>query len=201
MSFLERYLDTVETLPAELHKNLGALKELDEKAEEHSALLEVRCKKFLEAMQQLSPAKRHEEIQAIQEDFKRTRLLSERKVALSVETYETVDKYIQELDTELDHFEAEHGDKGRKRGRGEAEAAGGRRKVSVSEEAERIEDMPVDPNEPTYCLCQQVSYGEMIACDNADCSTEWFHFACVNLKEKPTRKWYCPMCTSLAQAS
>ena len=22
--------------------------------------------------------------------------------------------------------------------------------------------MPVDPNEPTYCLCQQVSYGEMI---------------------------------------
>ena len=23
-------------------------------------------------------------------------------------------------------------------------------------------DMPVDPNEPTYCLCQQVSYGEMI---------------------------------------
>ena len=25
-----------------------------------------------------------------------------------------------------------------------------------------IVDMPVDPNEPTYCLCQQVSYGEMI---------------------------------------
>lgn len=29
-------------------------------------------------------------------------------------------------------------------------------------------DMPVDPNEPTYCLCAQVSYGEMIGCDNAD---------------------------------
>ncbi|NWX67339.1 ING4 protein, partial [Promerops cafer] len=27
-------------------------------------------------------------------------------------------------------------------------------------------DMPVDPNEPTYCLCHQVSYGEMIGCDN-----------------------------------
>lgn len=32
-------------------------------------------------------------------------------------------------------------------------------------------DMPVDPNEPTYCLCAQVSYGEMIGCDNADVYT------------------------------
>ena len=32
-------------------------------------------------------------------------------------------------------------------------------------------DMPVDPNEPTYCLCHQVSYGEMIGCDNPDVST------------------------------
>lgn len=29
-------------------------------------------------------------------------------------------------------------------------------------------DMPVDPNEPTYCLCHQVSYGEMIGCDNPE---------------------------------
>lgn len=29
-------------------------------------------------------------------------------------------------------------------------------------------DMPVDPNEPTYCICSQVSFGEMIACDNED---------------------------------
>ena len=32
-------------------------------------------------------------------------------------------------------------------------------------------DMPVDPNEPTYCLCHQVSYGEMIGCDNLDVSS------------------------------
>eukprot|EP00035_Acanthoeca_spectabilis_P024871 m.455763 g.455763 ORF g.455763 m.455763 type:complete len:208 (+) comp20934_c0_seq1:203-826(+) len=207
MSFLERYLDTVETLPAELHKNLGAMKELDEQAEEQGAKLEVRCKKFLEAMQELSPQKRRDEIKTIQDEFKRTRQLSEKKVALSLQTYETVDKYIQELDTELNQFEAEHsvgGDaRGRKRGRGDSES-GGRRKMrgnSISDETDRIDDMPVDPNEPTYCLCQQVSYGEMIACDNPDCSTEWFHFACVNLKEKPTRKWYCPMCISLSKGS
>lgn len=57
-------------------------------------------------------------------------------------------------------------------------------------------DMPVDPNEPTYCLCHQVSYGEMIGCDNPDCPIEWFHFACVGLVTKPKGKWYCPKCTA-----
>ena len=33
-------------------------------------------------------------------------------------------------------------------------------------------DMPVDPNEPTYCFCHQVSYGEMIGCDNQDVSMQ-----------------------------
>lgn len=56
-------------------------------------------------------------------------------------------------------------------------------------------DMPVDPHEPTYCLCSQVSYGEMIGCDNAECSIEWFHFACVGLTTKPKGKWFCPHCT------
>jgi len=27
-----------------------------------------------------------------------------------------------------------------------------------------------DPNEPRYCLCNQVSYGDMVACDNPDVS-------------------------------
>lgn len=76
--------------------------------------------------------------------------------------------------------------------------------------------MPVDPNEPTYCLCHQVSYGEMIGCDNPEviskntifeekkiqknflffqCTIEWFHFACVGLTNKPKGKWFCPKCS------
>lgn len=58
-------------------------------------------------------------------------------------------------------------------------------------------DMPVDPNEPTYCLCKQVSYGEMVGCDNTECEIEWFHFGCVGLtlQSKPKGKWYCPICS------
>ncbi|XP_044498464.1 PHD finger protein ING1-like [Mangifera indica] len=58
-------------------------------------------------------------------------------------------------------------------------------------------DLPVDPNEPTYCFCNQVSYGEMVACDNTDCKIEWFHFGCVGLKEQPKGKWYCSDCAAL----
>lgn len=56
-------------------------------------------------------------------------------------------------------------------------------------------DMPVDPNEPTYCFCHQVSFGEMIGCDNADCPIEWFHFQCVGLTSKPKGKWFCQRCS------
>jgi len=59
---------------------------------------------------------------------------------------------------------------------------------------QEVLDMPVDPNEPTYCTCQQVSYGEMIGCDNQDCPIEWFHFGCMDLTHKPKGKWYCPKC-------
>ncbi|XP_060844917.1 inhibitor of growth protein 4-like [Rhopalosiphum padi] len=55
-------------------------------------------------------------------------------------------------------------------------------------------DMPVDPNEPKFCLCNQVSFGEMIECDNPDCTIEWFHFVCVKLTTKPKGKWFCPNC-------
>ncbi|TPX43701.1 hypothetical protein SeLEV6574_g04903 [Synchytrium endobioticum] len=56
-------------------------------------------------------------------------------------------------------------------------------------------ELPIDPNEPLYCLCNQVSYGNMIACDNDDCEIEWFHLGCVGLSATPKGKWYCPTCS------
>jgi len=58
-------------------------------------------------------------------------------------------------------------------------------------------DMPVDPNEPVYCYCRQVSYGPMVACDNDNCEREWFHFGCVGLTDEPKGKWYCPDCRKI----
>merc|ERR1712112_132025 len=40
----------------------------------------------------------------------------------------------------------------------------------------------------------QVSYGDMVACDNADCPYEWFHYPCVGVTAPPKGKWYCQPC-------
>ncbi|KAG9127464.1 hypothetical protein FRC07_013395 [Ceratobasidium sp. 392] len=51
------------------------------------------------------------------------------------------------------------------------------------------------PEEPLYCTCKRVSFGEMIGCDNDDCPFEWFHLACVGItKPSPMEKWYCDRC-------
>ncbi|OQR72716.1 inhibitor of growth protein 3-like, partial [Tropilaelaps mercedesae] len=70
---------------------------------------------------------------------------------------------------------------------------GKKRKSARQQEAVSPVDA-IDPDEPTYCLCEQVSFGEMIGCDNEECAIEWFHFQCVALTTKPKGKWYCPRC-------
>jgi hypothetical protein len=77
--------------------------------------------------------------------------------------------------------------------------ASNRPSTSASVAAEIPELIPeeyIDPDEPRYCICGDVSWGTMIACDNDDCDKEWFHLSCVSLDELPPRrtKWYCPDC-------
>ncbi|PIO66160.1 PHD-finger [Teladorsagia circumcincta] len=51
-----------------------------------------------------------------------------------------------------------------------------------------------EEDEPTYCFCSRISFGEMIGCDNDKCEIEWFHFECIGLTTKPKGKWFCPNC-------
>ena len=38
----------------------------------------------------------------------------------------------------------------------------------------------------------------MVACDNLECSVEWFHFDCVGLTRAPRGHWYCNQCRAFA---
>jgi len=61
-----------------------------------------------------------------------------------------------------------------------APVAGADGVVGVEEDEEAI-----DADEPRYCYCNGVSYGEMVACDADGCAKEWFHLDCVGLKVAP----------------
>ncbi|XP_036334095.1 inhibitor of growth protein 1 [Rhagoletis pomonella] len=71
---------------------------------------------------------------------------------------------------------------------------GGQSSAQASVREETPPPDPIDPDEPTYCVCNQISFGEMILCDNDLCPIEWFHFSCVSLVLKPKGKWFCPNC-------
>jgi len=83
----------------------------------------------------------------------------------------------------------------RKKHKSEIQLAAEQAAAAVS--SGEVLDMPVDPNEPTYCICHQVSYGQMIACDNPECPIEWFHITCMGLSSIPKGKWFCPKCQPL----
>ncbi|KAF6030706.1 ING3 [Bugula neritina] len=68
--------------------------------------------------------------------------------------------------------------------------------AEAADDGQQTGDWAYDPNEPRYCVCNQVSYGEMVGCDNTDCTIEWFHYGCVGLTSAPKGKWYCPSCTA-----
>ncbi|CBK21505.2 uncharacterized protein [Blastocystis hominis] len=51
----------------------------------------------------------------------------------------------------------------------------------------------------TYCTCGKPSYGEMIGCDNDNCTIKWFHLRCVGLDSIPEGTWYCPICRPLME--
>src|SRR5262245_22238919 len=38
-----------------------------------------------------------------------------------------------------------------------------------------VDEVTADEDSTVYCFCQQVSFGEMVACDNEACEREWFH--------------------------
>ncbi len=140
----------------------------------------------------------------------------EEKNSIIVKVYDTTETHIRHLDATMRRFETEL-----RRGRMEAPATPIDMRanpwarydhhlhddpllhstadlpplLSQTDDVEtRAFDIPVNPNEPVYCVCQRVSFGEMVACDNPDCRIEWFHFACVGLQAKPKGKWFCADC-------
>ncbi|KAL1985512.1 hypothetical protein VTN96DRAFT_7842 [Rasamsonia emersonii] len=89
---------------------------------------------------------------------------------------------------------------GRRKAKPTKKRAQGKESTAPKGEDYRIDEdgvlEEIDPNEPRYCLCGDVSFGTMICCENADCDKEWFHLECVGLSDVPSRtaKWYCPDC-------
>ena len=161
----------------------------------------------------------------VRRDGRRCVAIADEKVALAQQAYDLVDQHIARLDKDLRAYDAALAEReaaaAAASGSGGAGAGAGaddRHSLAQMMEAQRMAQVggaagvgaafgeggaPVDPNEPKYCICNRVSFGEMIACENEGCAVEWFHFACVGLSSdaKIKGKWFCPTCTAERRSS
>lgn len=77
-----------------------------------------------------------------------------------------------------------HQDGNRRRRKRKSDASDRNRQDDVHGGIDVLDSLVIpvpQPGEPTYCFCKNISYGEMIGCDNSDCPIEWFHYGCVGL--------------------
>ncbi|CAM9514981.1 unnamed protein product, partial [Ectocarpus sp. 6 AP-2014] len=141
--------------------------------------------------------------------------MADEKWRLAQHAYDRLDVNIRRLDADLGRMETDLRRQGllpprevsapppsRKRRRSGAEKTDEPESDWLGLSLSERDDLPVDPNEPVYCLCMQVSYGKMVGCDNSSCDNgEWFHFGCVNLTKRPPGRWLCPGCTAQRRQS
>ena len=212
----EEFIESLESLPIDLSRNLRLLRELDDK----SLTLKSECSVVANIYQESqSSDDRYTLIQQLNDLQSRRLLHADEKITLANQAYEMVEKHIRRLDDvleELANQPAVPPANNRKKKRtistnDDKDSNKKRRKLDKPlnqvqnkttgkhHEPGKVEPIgldvfPIDPFEPKYCICNQVSFGRMIACDNPQCQIEWFHFACVKLEEEPKGKWFCEKC-------
>lgn len=174
MSF-DNFLETLDNVPPEVERNFTLIEQLDRRSNDILLKLKKLLRDYENSEKQSSRLTIRAKSKAL---FEKLHSLSEDKVVLAQSTYELIDKNISKLI-----------------------GLGATQIVDNGESETPLGyDMPLDPNEPKYCICHGVSHGEMIACDNKECPIEWFHYGCVGLVTAPKAKWYCGPCLAEVKA-
>uniref|UniRef100_L7N1B1 Inhibitor of growth protein n=1 Tax=Myotis lucifugus TaxID=59463 RepID=L7N1B1_MYOLU len=244
VNYVEDYLDSIESLPLDLQRNVSLMREMDSKYQEILKELDEYDEKF---KRETDSNRKRRALHCLQRALIRSQELGDEKMQIVRQMVELVENRTRQVDRHVGLFEAhlevngttghsgkagqdksknetitQAGKRSNKRSRSQShdesrgnaannqdrdditsgtpkkkKAKTSKKKKGPEAKAEREAspaDLPMDPNEPTYCLCNRASYGEMVACDHDGCPMEWFHFSCVGLNHAPKGKWYCPKC-------
>ncbi|GLI67405.1 hypothetical protein VaNZ11_011594 [Volvox africanus] len=222
--YLKQFIDRATDVPMQLRRRLALIRDLDEKAVTLHRELDDHCKRMLaekglqsSKKQKVAIANDSAQTYDVESALKRLLGLADEKVNIANQIYDFMDKHINQLDSDLRQLDVEIETDRRELGLEDDETAceklglevpkgahppavarasepkkkRGRRKDETAGTAASL--APIE-NEPAYCICNKPSAGQMVGCDNPDCTIEWFHFECVGLKADPVGKWFCPIC-------
>ncbi|PIO76251.1 hypothetical protein TELCIR_01682 [Teladorsagia circumcincta] len=158
---LVKCMNDVDYLPNFLSEHAERIREIDSMVEDLNHKIQRDTLSRIHILMQLPIEERTKLYDATMEMYGQIERLSDRKVQLAKEMYEAVERYVQDMDGKLVDVEA------------------------TCRHLEKIHLEMSNEDEPVYCTCKQVSFGNMIACENPDCEIEWFHYGCVGLSNKP----------------
>ncbi|GLC41542.1 hypothetical protein PLESTM_001212900 [Pleodorina starrii] len=209
--YLKEFIDRATDVPMQLRRRLALIRDLDEKAVTLHREIDEHCMRILTEKDQ-QPLKKQKlaggaedtsppyDVESV---LKRLVGLADEKVNIANQIYDFMDKHINQLDADLQTLDAEIETDRQKLGLEDDETACEKLGLDVPKGAHppavaragtpAPAPVPIE-NEPAYCICNKPSAGQMVGCDNPDCTIEWFHFECVGLKAEPVGKWFCPIC-------
>ena len=101
----------------------------------------------------------------LEKEYKTTIQKQDQKIELAMRMYDLVSPHIERLDSQvMTKSNLNSSDWIKKRKRFSSIDQGNTRK-RIHHSTRPRQQQTVDPNEPRYCYCHQVSFGDMIACD------------------------------------
>lgn len=184
--YIENFIDLVDNVPNQLSRGITRVHELQLDYESALSKLESNLTRF--SRDNNNDLRQLKLLLATQHYLVKMQELSDHKLAIVQDALEQLDTKSRELDQDFKLISAATSDGT------EAATTKSSRTATSSSSITQPKSSKRESPEPTYCVCHQVSYGDMICCDNDACEIEWFHFQCVSLTSKPKGKWYCPNC-------
>ena len=111
-TYLENFLESVGGLPQDLRRNFTLMADLDSRAQELTEKIKKLQSNYLNGLRKTQRDPNRKEppeanLEEIRNAYKSCLEYSDEKIALAVQTYRMIDKYIQRLDADLKKFESE----------------------------------------------------------------------------------------------
>jgi len=222
--FLQAFGEKMQQLPPKVHELLRLLRVLDEELLREQAAVERAAARRLLCVSNKLPV-REEDERCLREAPDCLQWACLRKERLAKQMLSLVDQQVRTMDAQLAEYEhsfrqsahtapppptvspAYQQQQQREQSTGRQEENDSRFKQSskCKNKHQQVVGSPGTPGdatqrgteEQTWCYCNRVGFGEMIACESEDpCPIEWFHFACVGITTNSSipEQWFCAEC-------
>ncbi|KAI8973039.1 hypothetical protein BDB01DRAFT_450314 [Pilobolus umbonatus] len=213
----EDYVESLQNLPSEIDQNMHELRRMDEEFQIEYREIYTKHRRAYNKQHKLNNYHKSNTFNLtssrlqLEKDYRLAVQKQDQKIDLTKRMYDLVSRHIERIDSQMAKSDISEADwMGARKGDSWKMEDLLRKRASPHHESVRkrilhssrpnpalgglLPELEIDPNEPKYCYCNQVSFGDMVACDGENCEKEWFHYACVGLSEPPVGKWYCQDC-------